>query len=50
MLYQKILKRSCNIPTSFLLSHHHRESMEEKSETEQKTAEKAQVNHGHRVD
>lgn len=35
---QRTVKRHCNTTTSFLLSHHHRDSMNEKPETEQKTA------------
>lgn len=34
---------------SFLFSHHYTDSIKEKLETEQKTAEKVQVNHGHYV-
>ena len=47
---QRIVKRSCNITTFFLLSHRHMDSMKEKPETEQKTAEKVQVSHGYRAE
>ena len=46
---QRVVKRSCNITTFLLLSHYHMDSRKEKLETEQKTAEKIQVNHGHCV-